>query len=371
MAALKMPSVTVAFKEAGITAIERSERGIVLLVCEEASAKAPYICYTIDDIPEDAADSTKEQIKLALTGYQLAPKSVKVYTIAKATAPAEGGTAKQDYTQVLKDIENVRFDYLVIPGIASTDTDDIASWIKGMRTTKDTMVKAVLPNCAADNEGVINFTNTKIVTAEKEFTTAEYCSRVAGIIAGTPMTISCTYAPVTEVIEVENYTKDEMDEKVGKGEFFFFNDGEKIKVARGVNSFVTTAQGKGEDFKKIKLVDIMDMIHDDIKKTGHDSYIGKYANSYDNRCLLITAIQGYLDTLETEGLLERQQNTVTVDIEAVKNWRESNGLNTKAELAVMKEQTIKELNLHDNVFLAMNLSILDAIENITVHATVE
>ena len=139
------------------------------------------------------------------------------------------------------------------------------------------------------------------------------------------------------------------------------NDGEKIKVARGVNSFVTTMQGKGEDFKKIKLVDIMDMIHDDIKKTGHDSYIGKYANSYDNRCLLITAIQGYLDTLETEGLLERNQNTVSIDIQAVKNWRESNGLNTKAELAVMKDQTIKELNIHDNVFLAMDLSILDAI----------
>lgn len=367
---LKMPSVTVAFKEAGITAIERSERGIVLLICEEASAKAPYICYTIDDIPEDAEDTTKEQIKLALAGYQLAPKHVTVYTIAKPTS-TDGTTAKQDYTTILKEIENVRFDYLVIPGIADTETDDIASWIKGMRTTKDTMVKAVLPNCNADSEGVINFTNTKIVTKEKEFTTAEYCSRVAGIIAGTPMTISCTYAPVNEVIEVENYTKDEMDAKVGKGEFFFFNDGEKIKVARGVNSFVTTMQGKGEDFKKIKLVDIMDMIHDDIKKTGHDSYIGKYANSYDNRCLLITAIQGYLDTLETEGLLERNQNTVSIDIQAVKNWRESNGLNTKAELAVMKDQTIKELNIHDNVFLAMDLSILDAIENITVKAVVQ
>ena len=75
---LKMPSVTVAFKEAGITAIERSERGIVLLICEEASAKPPYICYTIDDIPEEAEDSTVEQIKLALTGYQLAPKHVKM-----------------------------------------------------------------------------------------------------------------------------------------------------------------------------------------------------------------------------------------------------------------------------------------------------
>ena len=143
------------------------------------------------------------------------------------------------------------------------------------------------------------------------------------------MKISCTYAPLSELVEVEQYTKEEMDAKVAKGEFFLFNDGEKIKVARGVNSFVTTIQDKGEDFQKIKMVDIMDMIHDDIEKTGHDSYIGKYANSYDNRCLLIAAINGYFRELE------RGQNLASVDIEATKIWLESNGLYTRAELESM------------------------------------
>lgn len=369
--ALKMPSVIITFKEKGITAIERSERGIVLLIVEEAKAAAPYTVYTVDDIPETAEDATKEQIQLALMGYQVAPRKVLVYTIAKQVAKGEGETPEQDYTNVLKEIERTRFDYLVIPQIAASKTQEIATWIKGMRTTKDTMVKAVLPNCAADSEGVINFTNTTIETKEKTYTTAEYCSRVAGIIAGTPMTISCTYAPASEIVAVDNHTQEEMDEKVGKGEFFFFNDGEKIKVARGINSLATTMQGKGEDFQKIKLVDIMDMIHDDVKETAHDSYIGKYANSYDNRCLLITAVQGYLDTLETEGLLENGQNTCAVDLTATKNWLESNGLYTKDELATMKEQDIKEANIHDNVFLQMDLSILDAIENITIRAVID
>ena len=366
--AKKMPSVIVTFREKGITAIQRSERGIVLLVLEEDIAKhvGPDTIYTVDDIPEDLSDDSKEQIKLALMGYQLAPKKVLCYYIAKAA-----DKAAQDYTDVLKKIENVRFDYLVIPQISADKTQDIATWIKGMRTTKDTRVKAVLPNCPADNEGVVNFTNSVIKTAAKSYTAAQYCSRVAGLIAGTPLTISCTYAPAAELIEVENQTSDERDARVGKGEFFFFSDGEKIKVARGVNSYVTTMQGKGEDFQTIKLVDIMDMIHDDIKKTGHDSYIGKYANSYDNRCLLITAINGYLHTLETEGLLEHNQNRCYVDVTAVKNWRESNGLNTRDELETMKEQDIKELNLHDNVFISNDLSMLDAIENITVNNSIE
>jgi hypothetical protein len=364
----EMPNVIVAFREKGITAIQRSERGIVLLVLEDDITKhvGPDTIYTVDDIPETISDESNEQIKLALMGYQLAPKKVIVYYIAKAA-----DKTTQDYTDVLKKIENVRFDYLAIPGIADAKTMDIASWIKDMRTTKDTRVKAVLPNCPADNDGVINFTNSIIKTATKSYTAAQYCSRVAGLIAGTPLTISCTYAPAAELIEVETQTKDEMDARVGKGEFFFFSDGEKIKVARGVNSYVTTIQDKGEDFQKIKMIDIMDMIHDDIKKTGHDSYIGKYANSYDNRCLLITAINGYFHGLELDGLLEKDQNSAEIDIPATKVWLESNGLKTKDELAAMKDIQIKYANVHSNVFVAANLSILDAIENIVCNCTIE
>ena len=364
----KMPSVLVAFKEKGITAIKRSERGIVLLILEDDTTKVKKLqdtLYTVDDIPEEISDANKEQIELSMEGYQVAPKKVVTYYI---NPPAKD--AEQDYTGVLKSIENVRFDYLVIPNISESKTTEIATWIKQMRTVKDICVKAVLPNCPADDYGVINFTNSVIKTKTKSYTTAQYCSRVAGIIAGTPLTISCTYAPAPELIEVESQTKDEMDARVGKGEFFFFNDGEKIKVARGVNSYVTTMQGKGEDFQKIKMVDIMDMIHDDIKTTGHDSYIGKYANSYDNRCLLITAINGYFDGLELDGLLERGQNNAYVNIAATKVWLESNGLYTRDELAAMKDIDIKYANIHDNVFVGADLSILDAIENIKVDCNI-
>lgn len=365
--AKEMPNVVVAFREKGITAISRSERGIVAMVLPDDAEIDGKTIYTVDDIPEKAADYSKEQIKLALKGYQLAPKKVLTFNVA-----ATGEDKKTiDYTAVQKRLEGVRFDYVAIPGVTASAADDWATWIKGMRTTKDKMVKAVLPNTAADFEGVINFTNTLIRTASKTYTAADYCARIAGLIAGTPMKISCTYAPLPELVEVEQYTKEEMDAKVAKGEFFLFNDGEKIKVARGVNSFVTTIQNKGEDFQKIKMVDIMDMIHDDIEKTGHDSYIGKYANSYDNRCLLIAAINGYFRELERETLLERGQNLASVDLEATKIWLESNGLYTRDELESMKEQEIKEANIHDNVFIKAELSILDAIESIKVDAVIQ
>lgn len=367
MALLKMPSVVVTFKELGISAIERSQHGIIAMVFAGDEKIDKQKIYSTEDIPEDAADYTKEQIKLALTGYQTTPRYILTFNVAKTT---KDSTTTIDYTSVLKTLSATKFDYLVIPGIAKDKTQDIVTWIKAQRTNGH-LIKAVLPNTAADTEGIINYTNTYVKVGDTSYATADFCSRVAGIICGTPSTISCTYAPVPEATEVELWTQDEMDTKIGQGEFFFFNDGEKIKVARGINSFVTAAEGKGDDFKKIKLVDLLDMMKMDIEKTAHDSYIGKYANSEDNRALLISAIQGYFMQLEQGGLLEVNQNTCEINIDAVKAWRVSNGLNTKDELMAMADKEVKALNIHDNVFLRAHVSPLDAIENISLLCEVE
>lgn len=360
-----LPSITIAFKEKGITAIKRSERGIVALILKEENTStftgSPYTVYTTTDIPTGLTEDNQEQIEICLKGYQTAPKKILVYIENKSA---------ENYNDILVKLENARWDYLVIPEIATADVDTIATWIKTMRTTKDKKVKAVLPNSKADNEGVINFTNTTITTASKTYTTAQYCSRIAGIITGTPMTISCTFAPLSEVIACDNYAKEEMDSKIDAGELFMFNDGEKIKIARGVNSFVTTTEDKGDEFKKIKLVDGMDMIHDDIKKTTEDSYIGKYANSYDNKCLLISAIQGYFNQLELDGILDPGKNSVYIDIPVQKAWLLSNGIYTADELAEMKDQEIKEANTRDQVFLAGSIKILDAIEDVAFNITI-
>jgi len=373
--ALGLPSITIAFKSTSITAIERSQRGIVAMILKEKKVAAaegvtgnealfsgsPYTIYTTTDIPDGLIDANKEQIELALGGYQTSPKHILVYV--------EDDSAT-DYDEVLLQLEHARWDYLVIPEIESTNVQKIAAWIKGMRTVKDKMVKAVLPNCSADFEGVVNFTNSKIITAAKEYTTAEYCSRIAGMICGTPMTISCTFAPLSEVIDCDKYTKDQMDTKIGNGELLIMFDGTKYKIARGVNSLVTTIQGKNDSFKKLKLIDCMDMIHDDIKDTANDSYIGKYANSYDNKCLLISAIQGYFMQLEIDGLLDKNKNDCFIDLPAQKAYLLSNGDFDKAALATMKDQVAKEANTRDQVFLAANIKILDAIEGITLNVSI-
>lgn len=388
MAKLGMPSVNIAFIEAGIEAIERSKRGIVALLLEEDQAtitklltdhtitsgsgdtattttvkaiKNPFTVYTSDDIPSELTDDNKDYITKALIGYIKAPYRVKVYLMAKNT---ENDAKADKFADALKTLQTDRWDYLAIPTITTTQCESVATWLKTNRENKGKRSKVVLPGYVADYEGVINFSNTTIKTASKTYTGAQYTPRIAGLIAGTPLTISATYAPLSEVVDCDRYTDDENDEKVNKGEFFIWFDGEKFKMSRAMNSLVTTTQSKLEAYQTIKSVDIMDAIYDDIKKTAQDSYIGKYTNDYDNKQLLISAIMGYFKELEDGRLLQKDYSSVDINVEKVKTYQLSHGLYTQDELADMDDLAIKKLDTKKQVLLTAKIKILDAMEDI-------
>lgn len=378
------PSINISFIEKAISAITRGERGIVMLWVKDtlpAPAKNPVTVITESDIPGSLKDSTTEQVKLAMIGYTNAPKKVLVYCMGIADS-AEAAATESGYKKAMEASETIKFDYLAIPTVETDQkAQDIATWIKTMRTVKKKKIKAVLPNTAADNEGVINFTTNKSIKTETvtdaggkkailetQYTTEQYCSRIAGLIAGTPMTIACTYAPLPELSDCTRLS--DIDTPVDKGEFIIFFDNEKVKVVRGVNSFVTTVDGKGDSFKKIKIVEAMDMINDDIVKTAQDSYLGKYANTYSNKCLLISAISGYFARLKKDDIISSY--SVGLDAEAIRNYLKGKGLKATLDDGTVKEvdecsdEEIVTADTGASVFLTGNVKILDAIEDITM-----
>ena len=376
------PSIDISFIEKGISAIKRGERGIVMLWVKDtlqAPAINPATVVTESDIPAGLSDTTVEQVKLAMTGYINAPKKVLVYGMGIAE-DAETAAVDTGYKKAMTAAETIRFDYLTIPTVETDGKgEDIASWVKTMRGTKKKKIKAALPNVAADNEGIINFTTEKSIKTETVtgeggektavdtiYTAEQYCARIAGLIAGTPMTIACTYAPLPELSDCTRLTDN--DTPVDKGEFIIFYDGEKVKVVRGVNSFVTTVEGKGDGFKKIKIVEAMDMINDDIVKTAQDSYLGKYANTYSNKCLLITAISSYFAQLKHDDIVSSY--SVELDAEAIRIYLKGRGLQATLDDGTIKdvdECSDEEIITADtgvSVFLTGNAKILDAIEDI-------
>lgn len=356
------PSINIAFIERSASAIQRGERGVIAMLLKEDSVKeANYTVYSVADVPAALSAANREQIEMALKGYQNAPKKILVHVIESASVSSSG------YTDALSYFETQKWDYLVVPTVETdAKTETVASWIKTQRTTNKRTYKAVLPNSPSDNEGIVNVT-TGCKKGSTEYTAEQMCARVAGIICGTPLTISCTYAPLAEMTDCDRLNKEALDTAVDAGKFVFLWDGEKVKVCRGVNSFVTTTDSKGESFKKIKVVDAMDMIRTDIEMTAQDNYIGKYANSYDNKCLLVTAINSYFAGLVRDGILA--SGVCEIDIDAQRNYFAGKGGNVVIDGVEKKiedctDEEIKKGNTGSRVFLKAVISILDAIEDI-------
>lgn len=349
-----LPEINVVFNEVGVTAIQRGERGVVALILKEPVLTGSFELFDITDMPEGLATDNEAQIQLAFMGGEFAPKKVVGYY-----AKQVGGV--YNYTEALDFLESIKFDYLAIPEIEADRVTEIATWIKSCRDTKDKRVKAVLPNCPSDHEGIINFATEYVKVGDLSYTTAEYCSRLAGIFAGNPLTMSATYQVLPEVTDVPHLTKAQFDTAIDSGKLVLRNDGAKVKIARAVNSLVTLSTGKGASHKKIKVIDILDLIQDDIKATAEDSYVGKFSNSYDNKCVLISAIQGYFEALEIEGLLFRGKSSTYINTKAQLLYLKSTGIATTG----MNDQQIKEADTDDKVFVGANIKVLDAIEDIS------
>lgn len=358
-----LPDIVIEFSKKAVVAIQSGALGIVGIILKDAKNHGAMILRDITDIPEgDSAfsDANTAYIERAFKG---APSKVIVYTLPESA---------ESYTEAFKYFASVKVNYLVgAPDISTKEAEAFVSWIKGIRKKTKKPV-AILPNVKADEKGVISFkvcnatANDKITVEDTQYTEAEYCSRIAGLVAGLDLRVSATYKPLNEITSIPSADEDEVDALVDAGYLTLYNDGERIVVARGVNSLVTVTEVDTEDLKKIKILAIQDLIETDIYSTINKSYIGNYSNSYDNKCLLITAIKGYLRGLEAtkggKGYLKADSSNIEINVAKQKQYLESIGVDTSD----MDEQAIKEANTGSHVFLKGTISILDAIEDVDI-----
>lgn len=355
---MSAPKINIAFIEKAKTAIKRGERGVMAMLIRGTTKKS-FTVVPGGSLPDDITDEGQEQINMALIGYQTTPKKILVYV-----------ETSEDYSDGLKYLASQKFDWLVAPS-AETDkqTDAIVTWIKNQRDELHRTYKAVLPNTAADYEGIVNVANGYTYNGTS-LTAEKCCARVAGIICGTTTYRSSTYAPVTEATDCDRMTEAELDEAVDAGKLVFFWDGEKVKICRGVTSFITTTTTKGDAFKKIRLVEFMDMIRDDIRMTAQDGFIGKYPNDYDSKCILLTAVNDYFAELRNEKVLTN--GSCEINTEAVINYLNTNkdGVfyldDEKITVEDATELQIKKADTGSAVYLLARVTLLDALEDINL-----
>lgn len=343
-----LPEINITFSSLAATAIQRSMRGVVALILKDDTGPFDTMVYNnvIDVKSDDWTAQNLDYIKKTFLGT---PMKVIVERL-----PADA----EDYSEALIRLGTKRWNYLAVPGIEQADVADVSTQLKTWRDNKKLTFKAVLPNSSSDHEGIINFTTEGIVVGEKTYSASDYTARIAGILAGLPLTRSATYYVLPEVESIRESTDPDAD--IDDGKLILINDGDKIKIGRGVNSLTTIETGKSSAWKKIKIIEGHDMVREDITRTFNDDYVGKVINSYDNQVLFITAINAYLRGLEGDVLDPAADNSVGVDIEAQRLAWESEGTDTSG----WDDQKVKEASFHSKVFLSGSLKFLDAVEDL-------
>lgn len=343
-----LPIIDISFKQLAKSAVIRSQRGIVALILKDTT-KASLTVFDEGDIPSNLTEENQALIKDVLKG---SPNKIELFVLG-----TEG-----EISEALTYFEGVEFNLMCMPSAETSDVTAIKSFIKKMNDVVKYKCDAILVNEKADSEAIINYTAKNIVVDGKSVTTANHSARIAGLIEGTPLHQSITFATLSDVDSIENLTKEEADRRIDAGELILIREMGKVRVSRGVNSLTSLTDIKGNAFQKIKLRKILNLIHNDLRRVIVEKYVGKVPNNYDNKCVLITEIKNYLDELATEQLIEKV-NTVGIDLIAQKKWLKDN---TNLDVNVMSEQEIKEANTQSNVFIAISLKVVDAMEDIVV-----
>lgn len=350
-----LPEIQISFYKKAQNIINKSSRGMVAMLVDDAAGDQVMTPYrSMEDVSaEDWSEQTLKVLKLVFRG---GPQRVLVVRAVKKEAAV-------DLVASLSLIKAVNFDYLVYPGYKAEDKEVIKTWLQERRE-KGKKAKAVLPECEADYEAVINY-STPTVTAKwpdsenlVTYTSAEYCARIAGILAGLPLTQSCTNYVLEELVDVE--LAEDPDAEIDAGKLIVVFDGENFKIGRGVTSLVTLGKTISEGLKKIKIVEGQDVMKHDIYTTFSDEYSGKVVNSYDNKQLFIGAVLSYFKELYDTILDRHSTNTVEIDLEANRQYLKEHG----KDVDDLSEQELKEANTGSALFLTGEVTFLDAMEDL-------
>ena len=354
-----LPTLKIAFEKAAEQVANRSKKGYVALFVRDAQEQGVHALSSEALISSKLGEANKEYVRQCFTGSDRGGPSL-VYLVVIATGTDDTTALEAG----LKSIEQYSIDYLAgPPDVTDEELAKLVEWVKAQRAAYRT-VKLVKPwkTAGSDDMGIIELDESGMTDKDGAVTAAEYCGRIAGILAGIPMGMSCTYAALPELTAVTARTTEEQTEAINSGKLILIHDGIQAKIARGVNSLTTIPATGKADWSKIKIVEGMDLITYFLRTTIENSWLGRYPNTYDNKQLLVTAIYNYFLELEQAGVLSAGESFVEVDYDRQLQYLQSQGVETSA----LTEQQVLEYQTGSYVFLKCGGRLVDAMEDFEV-----
>jgi hypothetical protein len=362
MADIGLPKISITFASLGVSAISRGSKGTaVLIIKDDTDTTFTFAEYTstadLDDT--ETAKYTADNLQYIYDCLEGSP-----LTLIVARMDATNGVLNDLLTSIKgKVTQNC---WIGIAEGETTDHDTLVDFVTAANTDNDKRYKALVYSATSpDDMHVVNFTNSYITfTDDRGQQTGETAiAYLLGYLSGLSLDVSSIASTLSELDSVTE--PDDVESAVNSGEFVLYNDEGDVRVARGVNSLITTDDSTlTDDMKYILIVEVMDLIYSDIYTTWKNSYKGKYKNSLDNQMLLISALNTYFTSLANESLLDPEyDNVASIDTET---QREANyDIYGQDEVDTWTDDEVKQHTVGTNVYLTADIKILNAMEDLS------
>ena len=232
------------------------------------------------------------------------------------TGGTNGATTGQAVQSFLDDISGYSFNALTVISDNESINQLVAEYTKRMRDTIGKKFQSIVHNYFADYEGVINI--DPYAVSEEDYLVAYW---VAGAVAGCEINESLTNKVYDGEIEIDSlYTQSQLENKIKSGEFVFHRVGDKIRVLKDINSFVSVNTEKGKMFQNNQTVRICDQIASDVAVLFEEYYMGKVPNDTSGRNSLWSDLVKYHEKLvNIRALDEFDEEAISVEMGESKN----------------------------------------------------
>jgi len=360
VADIGLPQISIVFEGLGVSAIQRGSKGTaVLIIKDDTDNTFTFAEYT------SIADLTSEEIvKYSADNLQYLKDALE--GTPEKLIVARMGVTDGVLTDLLAEIKGkVPMNcWIGIAGGDTADHDGLVSFVKSANTNDNKRYKALVFDATTpDCMHIVNFTNTNVTFEDdRDSQTGDKAiAYLLGYLAGLSLDISS----IAKILsKFENVIEPaDIEAAVNLGEFTLYNDEGEVRVARGVNSLVTTSEGVTDEMKFILIVEVMDLIYSDIYTTWKNFYKGKYKNSLDNQMLLISALNGYFKSLAMDNLLDpnfENRNTVDIEKQRIANYPKYG----QEVVDSWTDEKVMQMTVGTSVYLKANIKILNTMEDL-------
>jgi len=187
-------------------------------------------------------------------------------------------------------------------------------WITGSESA-DTVTAAIADAAGLDHEGIVyvypGFKYLDFLGVQQTARGSKAAARVAGIIAGLSLAATPTFQQISDIVDIETrLTNAQVKTALAGGVLPLVWDGGKFKIERGINTLTTLATTQNSDFKKIKIIRIIDSIENALSVSVADNIVGKFLNNSNGQNAVLALIIDYLASLSRQGIIENNFTAV-------------------------------------------------------------